>query len=183
MSSGRGEERSGTDSRGAALRIGILVVSDRAATGEREDRSGPALEEGARQLGWEVIRRAVVPDGTAAIVPPLLEWCDRGDLDLLLVTGGTGVAPRDRTPEAVLAVVDRLLPGIMERFRRVSESRSPGAALSRGMAGLRGATAVVALPGSPSGALDGLELLAPIAGHMAALLRGEDAPHPPRANG
>lgn len=157
------------------LRVAIVTVSDRSARGEREDRSGAALAEAARAAGAEVARRELVPDDPAEVTRLLAEICDAPDApDLVLTTGGTGLGPRDRTPEATREACERLVPGIAEALRGRSLAVTPHAMLSRGVAGVRGATLVVNLPGSPGGARDGWEVVAPVAAHAAAQLRGGD---------
>lgn len=162
------------------VRVGILTISDGVAAGQREDRSGERIARWAARDGFEEAARAVVPDRTEAIVRALLEWADAGTCDLIVTTGGTGVAARDVTPEATLAAVDRLAPGVAERIRAHGARKTPFAALSRGVAGLRGNALIVNLPGSPSGVDDGLEVLSEIATHAVALLRGDTA-HPAHA--
>lgn len=165
------------------LRVGILTVSDGCARGEREDRSGDLIAGWCGERGWPVAFREVVPDETARIVPLLLAWCDSGGADLVLTTGGTGFGPRDVTPEATDAVLERTAPGIPERIRRVGTAKTPHAALSRGRAGSRGACLVVNLPGSPGGVRDGLEVLGEVVEHACELLRGEGGlEHPPAAD-
>jgi len=155
------------------LRVGILTVSDRSARGEREDLGGPALAGAVRTRGWEVSRRAVLPDERPAIAAWLTE-SSGGDapLDLLLTTGGTGLGPRDVTPEATRDVLERELPGLAERMRREGERSTPRAALSRGVCGSLGATLVVNLPGSPKGALESLDSVAELLEHASEMLRG-----------
>jgi molybdopterin adenylyltransferase len=154
--------------------VGILTVSDRSASGERDDRSGPAIAEALPADGFEIVRRSVVPDEADLIASTLRDWA--GSCALLLTTGGTGLAPRDVTPEATLRVLDREAPGIAEALRAEGLKHTPYAMLSRGVAGTIGGTLVVNLPGSPKGVKEGMSVLLPILGHALALLRG-DQPH------
>jgi molybdenum cofactor synthesis domain-containing protein len=159
------------------LRVAIITVSDRSARGEREDRSGPELARAVEASGAEVVRREVVPDDPGGLAGLLREICDGDDPPaLVLTTGGTGIGPRDRTPEATTAACERLVPGIAETLRARSLAVTPHAMLSRGVAGVRGATLVVNLPGSPGGARDGWDVVGPIAAHAASQLRGGDHP-------
>ncbi len=161
------------------MRIAILTISDAGARGERADRSGDAIAEWASKHRWVLAARALVADETAAIVPQLVAWCD-GDLaDLVLTTGGTGLSPRDVTPEATRAVLEREAPGIAERLRASAAENFPRAALSRGLAGVRARTLVVNLPGSPSGVTDGLAALDPVVEHAVAIVRGSATDHEP----
>jgi molybdopterin adenylyltransferase len=156
-------------------RVAIVTVSDRSARGEREDRSGPALAEAVAAGGGEVVRRELVPDDPEALVELLTGICDALDApDLVLTTGGTGLGPRDRTPEATARACERLVPGIAEALRARSLAVTPHAVLSRAIAGVRGRTLIVNLPGSPGGARDGWEVVGPIAAHAASQLRGGD---------
>ncbi|HMN99743.1 MAG TPA: MogA/MoaB family molybdenum cofactor biosynthesis protein [Miltoncostaeaceae bacterium] len=164
---------------GPALRVAVVTVSDRAFRGERDDRSGPALAEAAEADGAAVVRREVVPDEPEALSALLAAMCDAPDApDVVVTTGGTGLGPRDRTPEATVAVCERLVPGIPEALRADSLRVTPHGMLSRGVAGVRGRTLVVNLPGSTGGARDGWAVVAPIATHAAAQLRGGDHPAP-----
>jgi molybdopterin adenylyltransferase len=156
-------------------RVAIVTVSDRSARGEREDRSGPALAEAVAAGGGEVVRRDLVPDDPDGLSVLLREICDGPDApDVVLTTGGTGLGPRDRTPEATAAACDRMVPGIAEALRARSVAVTPHAVLSRGVAGVRGRTLVVNLPGSPGGARDGWDVVGPVAAHAASQLRGGD---------
>jgi molybdopterin adenylyltransferase len=167
---------------GPALRVVVITVSDRSAAGEREDRSGPVLVEAVEASGAEVVRRDVVPDDPHGLATLLQTLCDApASPDLILTTGGTGVGPRDCTPEATRAACQRMVPGIAETLRARSLAVTPHAMLSRGEAGVRGTTLIVNLPGSPGGARDGWEVVAPVAAHAASQLRGGDHPAEPPA--
>ena len=150
----------------------VLTVSDGVHAGEREDTSGDVLEELLRAEGFAVVRR-VVPDDEQAISEAIRALA--AEASLVLTTGGTGFAPRDVTPEATRRVLDREAPGIAEAIRADASSRTPHALLSRGVAGLRGATLVVNLPGSPGGCRDGFAVLRPALRHGLELAAGETA--------
>ena len=155
------------------IRVGVLTVSDRSARGEREDLSGPAVAAAvlAQLPDAAVVERAIVPDERAAIAARLAHWADALGLDLILTTGGTGFAPRDVTPEATRDVIERETPGLAEAMRAASLRITPHAMLSRGVAGIRGRTLIVNLPGSPKGAVENLGTIAPVLPHAIELLR------------
>jgi len=163
------------------MRIAILTVSDAGARGLRADASGDAVASWAAANAATVTARAIVPDETVAIVRALLGWCDTDVADVVLTTGGTGLSPRDVTPEATRAVLEREAPGIAERLRGLELERFPRAALSRGVAGARARTLVINLPGSTSGVRDGLAALSPILAHAVAIVRDDATDHSPGA--
>ena len=153
------------------LRVAILTVSDRSYRGERPDRSGPALAEQVRMRGWQVAYTAILPDDLGRVRDTLAAWADSGNYDLILTTGGTGLSPRDVTPEATKAVIEREAPGLAEAMRAASMRVTPHAMLSRAVAGVRGRTLIINLPGSPQAAVENLEVVAPILPHAVQLLR------------
>jgi len=153
------------------IRVGILTVSDRSSRGERADAGGPLLRQLAQQHGWTVERDSVVPDERDAIQTILVDWADVARLDLILTTGGTGFAPRDVTPEATRAVIEREAPGLAEAMRADSLRKTPHAMLSRAVCGLRGRTLIVNLPGSPKAARENFETILPALPHAIALLQ------------
>jgi molybdopterin adenylyltransferase len=156
------------------VRTAVLTVSDGVSAGDRDDRSGDVLEELLAAEGWEVERR-VVPDERVAIAVAIRDLAARSDV--VLTTGGTGLAPRDVTPEATRDVIERVAPGIAEALRADAIAKTPHGLLSRGVAGVIGRALVVNLPGSPGGCRDGVELLRPALPHAVELLRGESSPH------
>lgn len=160
------------------IRAAVLTVSDGAAAGDREDASGPALAAALRDaLGAEVAESAVVADDPAAIASKLRSWSAAG-FDLVLSTGGTGVSPRDRTPEAFREVIDFEIPGLAEKMRAETGAALPAAYLSRQVAGIARSTLCIALPGSPSGAVECFRSVAALLPHAIALARGERPAHP-----
>jgi molybdopterin adenylyltransferase len=159
------------------VRVAVLTISDAGARGERADVSGDAIVTWAGERGYELVARSLVPDDSVAIVRQLLAWCDADGADLVLSTGGTGLSPRDNTPEATRAVLEREAEGIAERLRVTCIDSFPRAALSRGVAGSRGRTLIVNLPGSPGGVRDALHALVPIVDHAVSIVRGDRTDH------
>lgn len=155
------------------IRFGILTLSDRSSRGEREDASGPALAHLIRAQNWSVARQRILPDDESAIRTILAEWADSGDIDVILTTGSTGFAARDVAPEATRAVIHRDAPGLAETMRAESLKKTPHAMLSRAIAGIRGRTLIINLPGSPKGAVENLETVIPVLPHAVQLLKDD----------
>jgi molybdopterin adenylyltransferase len=153
------------------IRFGILTSSDRSSRGERPDLSGAALAKLVMAQGWEVVRTIILPDDRNALIETLSAWADAGDLDIILTTGGTGFSPRDVTPEATRAVIDREAPGLAEAMRQESLKFTPHAMLSRAAAGMRGRVLIINLPGSPKAAVENFEVIQAVLGHAVELLR------------
>lgn len=153
------------------VRVGILTVSDRSASGEREDLSGPALVTEIGKQGWQIVEQQIIGDDLIGVRDLLVAWADRGSIDLILTTGGTGFAPRDLTPEATLAAIERQAPGLTEAMRAASLRITPHAMLSRATAGIRKRTLIVNLPGSPKAALENLEVILQVLPHAIQLLQ------------
>ncbi len=153
------------------IRVGILTISDRSSTGEREDASGPALAQYCTDQGWTIVKTAIVPDEFDQIKSTLENWSDENSADLILTTGGTGFSPRDITPEATHSVIERETPGLTEAMRAASTQKTPFAYLSRAIAGIRKAALIINLPGSPKGALESLAAVTPILAHGIELLK------------
>jgi molybdenum cofactor synthesis domain-containing protein len=155
------------------LQVGIITISDRSARGERHDASGPVLRQKVMDQGWVVIRENIIPDDLQMIEETLIAWADDGELDLILTTGGTGFSPRDITPEATQAVIDRAAPGLVEAMRAASLQITPHAMLSRAIAGIRKSTLIVNFPGSPKAAAENLAVIVPVLPHAVQLLQDD----------
>ena len=164
------------------IRAAVITLSDRSFRKERADASGPAVAEMLRSLPAEVLQQVVIPDEAPFIRRALLHLCDTLGLDLVVTTGGTGVDPRDVTPDATRGVLDREIPGMAEAMREESRKRVPRAMLSRAVAGIRGKTLIVNLPGSPGGARENLAVLLPVLPHAIEKIHGEGGDCAPRSS-
>ena len=154
------------------MRVSILTLSDSVAGGKYEDRSGPAVAGRCRELGWQIVSTKVLPDDREAIENYLKVTADAHEADLILTSGGTGLGPRDATPEATEAVADRLIPGFAEQMRAEGKKKTPRAILSRAVAAIRGTTIIINLPGSPKGAVESLDAVAELLPHAVEILHG-----------
>lgn len=157
------------------MKAAILTLSDKGARGERTDLSGPALTEWLAARGVATASYEMIPDDEALIAAKLVQWADSGDLDIILTTGGTGVSPRDVTPDATKTILDKEIPGFGELMRYRSLAKTPSAAISRAVAGIRGRTLIVNLPGSPKGAVENLEAIWDAVPHAVAKIQGDPA--------
>lgn len=160
------------------MRVAILTISDSVARGKRDDRSGHAVAERCRERGWEVVSRSVLPDEADGITAQLVQLADSGNVDLILTAGGTGLGPRDVTPEATLRAAERVVPGLGERMRAQGAAGNPHAALSRSQGACRRRTLILNLPGSPRGAVESFDAVAELMPHAIEILHGagHDAP-------
>ena len=154
------------------MRVAILTISDSVSRGINKDASGPALRERCIQLGWDVVVEVVLPDEPEAIRDRLMFLADSGAADLILTTGGTGIGPRDSTPEATMQACQKLLPGISELMRGEGRKKTPSAVLSRAVAGVRERVLIINLPGSPRGAIESLDAVADLLPHALQVLGG-----------
>jgi molybdenum cofactor synthesis domain-containing protein len=154
------------------MRVSLITISDSVSAGHREDGSGQALAQRCRDLGWELISTSVVPDEESRIRAQLLALADAGKSDVILTTGGTGLGPRDVTPEATASVANRQVPGLGERMRQIGAAKNPNAALSRSIVAIRGTTLIVNLPGSPRGAVESFDAITELLPHAVSVLHG-----------
>ena len=153
------------------IRFGILTLSDRSSRGERADASGPALARLIQAEGWLVAKQSLLPDDESSIRKILINWSDDSEVDVILTTGGTGFSPRDVTPEATRAAIERDAPGLAEAMRAASLKITPHAMLSRIVTGIRKRTLIINLPGSPKGAVENLQVVLPVISHAVQLLK------------
>jgi molybdopterin adenylyltransferase len=159
------------------INIGILTISDKGSRGQRQDKSGAAIREAVSPLESVVVKYEIVPDEADILAAKLADWSDGGDVDVIFTTGGTGLGPRDVTPEATLSVIDKEVPGFAEAMRAKSLEKTPTAVLSRAVAGLRGACLIINLPGSPKAVQECLEIILPAIPHAVEIIRGEVTEH------
>jgi molybdopterin adenylyltransferase len=155
------------------MRVAVVIVSDSVAHGERQDGSGPALSERCRALGWQVLSYEALSDDRPALEKRLASLADLDSVDVVLTAGGTGIGPRDTTPEATAAVCQKLLPGLGELMRQKGSQKNPRAVLSRAVAGVCKNALIVNLPGSPRGAVESLDAVAELLPHAVEVLRGD----------
>jgi len=156
------------------FRAVVITVSDRGARGEREDGSGPEIAEILLAMGMDIVGRQMIPDEKEQIRRTLIEWSDGEKADLILTTGGTGVSPRDVTPDATREVIEREIPGMAEAMRHQSSNITPHAMISRAVAGIRKRTLIINLPGSPKGARENLGVILPALVHAIEKIQGDE---------
>ncbi len=159
------------------LNVGVLTISDKGWQGQRYDASGEAIRNSPLVLDNSVVKYEVIPDEMDIIANKLSEWADEGSVDIILTTGGTGLGPRDVTPEATLSIVDKVVPGFTEAMRTQAFNATPFAILSRAVAGVRGKCLIINLPGSPKAVRECLEIISPALPHAVEILRGEVTEH------
>lgn len=153
--------------------VGVLTISDKGARGDRQDKSGAVIHETLPGINAHIVNYEVIPDEKELIAAKLVKWADEDGVDILITTGGTGLTPRDVTPEATLAVVDRIVPGFAEAMRAESLKKTPHAMLSRAVVGTRGKCLIINLPGSPKAVRECLEVILPALPHAVETLKGQ----------
>ena len=159
------------------LNLGILTISDKGWQGQRRDESGAAIKDNLALLDTRVVKYEIVPDEADVIATKLAGWADGADVDIILTTGGTGLGPRDVTPEATLSIVDKVVPGFAEAMRTETFSVTPFAILSRAVAGIRGKCLIINLPGNPKAVRECLQVLLPVIPHAVEIIKGEVTEH------
>jgi molybdopterin adenylyltransferase len=157
------------------ISAGVITVSDKGSRGEREDKSGMEVINLLKGIGADIVQTAIIPDEVDQIKKTLVEYADIRNLDLIITTGGTGVSPRDLTPDATLAVIDKEVPGMAEAMRRESAAITPHAMISRAVAGIRGRSLIINLPGSPKGVRENLAVILPALKHAVKKIKGDSA--------
>ena len=159
------------------FRSGILTISDKGSQGQRPDKSGQVIRDSLSQLKSQVLKYEIVPDETDIIAKKISEWADEGSVDVILTTGGTGLGPRDVTPEATLSIIDKDVPGFAEAMRAATFSITPFSILSRAVAGIRGNCLIINLPGSPKAVQECLQVIWPAIPHAVEIIKGEVTEH------
>jgi molybdopterin adenylyltransferase len=159
------------------LNVAVLTISDKGSKGQREDISGPVIQESVKRMGGKVVKTDIVPDEKDVIAAKLSEWADSGKIDVILTTGGTGLSKRDVTPEATLSIIDREIPGIAEAMRAESLKKTPMAMLSRAIAGQRGNTVIVNMPGSPKACKECMDVIIQAIPHAIEIINGVVTEH------
>ena len=157
------------------ISAGVITVSDKGSRGEREDKSGMEVVNLLKDIGADIVQTAIIPDEVDQIKKILVEYADIRNLDLIITTGGTGVSPRDVTPDATLAIIDKEVPGMAEAMRRESAALTPHAMISRAVAGIRGRSLIINLPGSPRGVRENLAVILPALKHAVEKIKGDSA--------
>jgi molybdopterin adenylyltransferase len=167
--------------RGKMIHFGILTISDKGSRGERYDGSGAVIQDRVALMGGRVVRYDIIPDEIDVIRRRLIEWADAGDVDIIFTTGGTGLGPRDVTPEATAPILDKLVPGIAEAMRIETFGKTPSSILSRAVAGVRKKCLIINLPGSPGGVRECMEVILAAATHAVEMITGTVTEHSPEA--
>ena len=157
------------------IHASVITISDRGSRGEREDKSGPEIMMMLRDIGLDIVETKIIPDEKDQIIKTLIDYADIKGIDLIITTGGTGISPRDVTPDATLEVIDKEVPGMAEAMRRESAVKTPHAMISRAVVGIRGNSLIVNLPGSPKAVRENLAVILPALKHAVEKIRGDDA--------